>query len=117
MDCTCSQLCVQMYLLQGEINIRKLQMSPSLYWEYIHVVSQCCCGHYTRDCAAPERSIHVLWKVRMLQYIHYLRISIRTYVCVSVLKLLFCKLTHLNIYRYAYICVYIGQLHIYIIIM
>ena len=68
MDCTCSPLGVHTYLLQVEINIRKLQMSPSLYWEYIHVVSQCCCGHYTRDCTAPERSIHVIWKVRMLQY-------------------------------------------------
>ena len=49
-----------LYLLQGKINTARLQMSPSLCWEYINVASQCCCGHYTRDCVAPERSIHVI---------------------------------------------------------
>ena len=64
-DYACSQFCVS---FQVKISTLKLQMSLLLYLEYIHVVSQCCCGGYTRDYAAPERSIQVTWKVST--YIH-----------------------------------------------
>ena len=62
MDCTFLQLCVS---FQVKINTTKLQMSPSLYLEYIHVIrtSVLTCGGCTRGFAIPGRSITVIWKV------------------------------------------------------
>ena len=93
MDCACSQYCVS---LQVKINTAKLQMSPSLYLEYIHVVPQRCCGGCTRDYAAPERSMHVIWKVHT--YIH------SAYRYINILNntnyfLLINALIHICIYR------------------
>ena len=50
MDRAYSQLCVS---FQVKINTTKLQMSPSLYLECIHVVPQRCCGGCTRGFAIP----------------------------------------------------------------
>ena len=65
MDRAYSQLCVS---FQVKINTTKLQMSPSLYLECIHVVPQHCCGGCTRGFAILGRSITVILKV--CPYIH-----------------------------------------------
>ena len=89
MDRACSQLCVS---FQVKINTTKLQMSPSLYLEYILVVLSCCCGGCTRGFPIPGRSITVIWKVHT--HIH------SAYVYIHNNTNCYFKLMHLHVNAY-----------------